>query len=79
MKANAPEKIWVHELSAMELNVPLKECHVEYTRTDVFVEKVCDFLKENASDYFKVDWFQHEWYFERDQLIKCFKKYMKGE
>ena len=35
----APEKIWVHELSAKELNVPLKEYHIEYTRTDVFIEK----------------------------------------
>ena len=42
MKANAPEKIWVHELSAKELNVPLKEYHVEYTRTDAFIEKACD-------------------------------------
>ena len=39
MKANAPEKIWVHELSAKELNVPLKEYHIEYTRTDAFIEK----------------------------------------
>ena len=39
MKANAPEKIWVHELSAMELNVPLKEYHVEYFRTDAFMKK----------------------------------------
>lgn len=39
MKANAPEKIWVHELSAKELNVPLKEYHVEYVRTEAFIEK----------------------------------------
>ena len=40
MKADeAPEKIWVHELSAKELNVPLKEYHVEYVRADAFVEK----------------------------------------
>ncbi len=35
----APDKIWVHELSANELDVPLKENHIEYTRTDAFIEK----------------------------------------
>lgn len=34
-----PEKIWVHELSAMELNVPMKEYGIKYTRTDAFIEK----------------------------------------
>lgn len=52
MKANkAPEKIWVHELSAKELNVPLKEYHIEYIRTDAFIDKARK-------------WFEHqyEWY-----------------
>ena len=40
----APEKIWVHELSAKELNVPLKEYHIEYTRTDAFIEEAAQFL-----------------------------------
>lgn len=49
MKANAvPEKIWVHELSAKELNVPLKEYHIEYTRTDAFIEKTYNWLKNYA-------------------------------
>lgn len=52
MKANeAPEKIWVHELSAKELNVPLKEYHIEYTRTDAFIEKACEWLQKHMNDY----------------------------
>lgn len=43
----APEKIWVHELSAKELNVPLKEYHIEYIRADVFIRKAHKyFIKE---------------------------------
>jgi len=71
MKANAPEKIWVHELSAMELNVPLKECHVEYTRTDVFIEKAYKFfapyIQDNSGGY------------DRAYMYERFKNYMKGE
>lgn len=75
MKANeAPEKIWVHELSAKELNVPLKEYHVEYVRTDAFIEK--------AKKWFEK---QNEW---RDingnrhcdlEDFENFRKYMEGK
>jgi len=85
MKANeAPEKIWVHELSAKELNVPLKEYHVEYTRTDAFIEKACDFLEENIKEEdCKIG--SSEWtelraeYKSLNSFIRAFVKYMKGE
>ena len=65
MKANeAPEKIWVHELSAKELNVPMKEYHVEYIRADAFIEKACEWLDG------------HIW---NEDFIEDFKNYMKGE
>ena len=41
MKVNAPEKIYVHEASAHELTEKLPY-HIEYTRTDAFIEKACD-------------------------------------
>ena len=64
MKANeAPEKIWVHELSAKELNVPLKEYHIEYTRTDAFIKKACTYLDSIGHRY----------------IIDTFRKYMEGE
>lgn len=43
----------------------------------VDIDKVCEFLKNNARKYFGVDWSQHEWYFERDQLIKDLHKEME--
>ena len=72
MKANeAPEKIWVHELSAKELNVPLKEYHIEYTRTDVFIEKAWNWIEDNILSSNQQD--KSRLYFEQ------FKNYMKGE
>ena len=64
MKANeAPEKIWVHELSARELKVPLKEYHIEYTRTDAFIEKAVSYIQQN-------------WIWNT-KIIEDFKKYME--
>lgn len=44
----APEKIYVHEASAPELteNLPY---HIEYTRTDAFIEKACEWLKKKLA------------------------------
>jgi len=69
MKANAPEKIWVHELSAKELNVPLKEYHIEYVRTDAFIEKAWDWIEDNLLSSNQQD--KSRLYFEQ------FKKYME--
>lgn len=80
MKANAPEKIWVHELSAMELNVPLKEYHVEYIRTDVFVEKACEWIKENITNNPNANSvLVRNKCVTLGMLIEDFKKYMKRE
>ena len=79
MEANeAPEKIWVHELSAKELNVPLKEYHIEYTRTDAFIEKASEWLRNNADNYTWYDETEHESGMT-DEFIDVFKNYMKGE
>lgn len=74
MKANeAPEKIWVHELSAKELNVPLKEYHIEYTRTDAFIEKACKWLTKHARKYY----FNKERYLGTEELVEDFEIAMK--
>ena len=40
MKANeAPEKLYMNWV-----NYPLEEMQVEYTRTDAFIEKACDWI-----------------------------------
>ena len=71
MKSEAPEKIWVHELSAKELNVPLKEYHIEYVRADAFIEKACEWLEPVMKNY--------AGYYAGTDILEDFKKYMKGE
>ena len=44
-----PEKIYVHEASAPELTEKLQE-HIEYTRTDVFLEKTEEFLYRKLNE-----------------------------
>lgn len=73
---NLPEKIYVHEISALEIDVKIPYS-VEYTRTDAFIKKACDayckvcghyshtvpaYICRNDCDYFS-----------------DFEKYMKGE
>ena len=52
MKANeAPDKIYVHRtvhlglLAASEINITGDD--IEYTRTDAFIEKACEWLENN--------------------------------
>lgn len=79
-REEAPEKIWVHELSAKELNVPLKEYHIEYTRTDAFIEKAVLYLIHNTSvvhyPFGDIREFKNHNF---DEMLKDFKNYMKGE
>ena len=78
MKANgAPEKIYVHELSAPELTEKLPY-HIEYTRTDAFIEKAENFLEMLGYGFIITDNITHTNY-DKEQLIEDFKNYMKGE
>lgn len=80
MESTAPEKIWVHELSAKELNVPLKEYHVEYIRADVSIEKACEWLRENKDKYLYNTGSKGEYIPTcSDRMIDDFKNYMKEE
>ena len=50
MKANeAPEKIWMNDdwVSQFDVKEFMGEDSIEYTRTDAFIEKACEWLKEN--------------------------------
>ena len=77
----APEKIWVHELSAMELNVPLKEYHIEYVRADAFIEKACEFLDGCIPDYIDLEHANVDTFMNVDnkRFIEDFRNYMKGD
>lgn len=79
MKANeSPEKIYVHEASAPELTEKLPY-HIEYTRTDAFVEKALAYLHDKF-------YFNNEFYGvvstdfnAMEEMYEDFKNYMKGE
>ena len=72
MKANeAPEKLYLHptakgEVGASWLTFPLTDKDIEYTRTDVFIEKAAKWINEHTSLSEKL-------------VIENFVKYMKGE
>jgi len=74
VKANkAPEKIYLNPLLMEDGESIVRRCtfdrqrdsQIEYTRTDAFIEKACDFI----SSLRRLD----------DDVIEDFRKYMKGE
>ena len=80
MKANeAPEKIYlerekeidkIHHLWGRTPVVSSLYEHIEYTRTDAFIEKACVWLNINGwrSDFV-----------DSGEMVEEFKNYMKGE
>ena len=79
----APEKIYCvaaeggYYLTTNKSEPPFAEA-VEYTRTDAFIEKACEFLKTNAGEHIYFDECNNEWY-DTEELINDFKDYMKGK
>ena len=56
MKANTPEKLYLHpnhkgEVGASWLTFPLSNEDIEYIRKDAFIEKAADWLKENLLNH----------------------------
>lgn len=78
MKANeAPEKIYLYpsdrageEYEDEWGTFPWGEGYVEYTRTDAFIDKACEWLKEMFSEYENLTDYNP---------TEDFKNYMKGE
>ena len=85
MKANeAPEKIYIQPSTIEQLphqNIvytkPLADNSIEYTRTDAFIEKACEWLKNSTYGYLTEKWGEIE--LDRETLSVDFAKYMKGE
>jgi len=82
MEANeAPEKIYLNPaLDALTEALSEKtEDDIEYTRTDTFIEKACEWLSNVSIEdmLYKYNDFcnSESWY----KFIEDFKKYMKGE
>lgn len=82
MKANAPEKIYayipeddIEGTASREKGQPHQFVTTEYTRTDAFIEKVCEYMITHIPDMHtlgvsaKMD----------ECIIEDFKNYMKGE
>ena len=76
MKANAPEKIYVHVKDGKAFNIWNSEWigvnDIEYTRTDALIEKACEFLAGNM----KCDGYTLQ---TKAKFIRGFRNYMKGE
>jgi hypothetical protein len=75
IKSNAPEKIYIN--SNIENRTWLigkgNTSFIEYTRTNAFIEKACNWLEQTLSPYIPYcD-------IDIDLAIENFKKYMKGE
>ncbi len=88
MKANeTPEKIYLYPSDRAGENyedewgtMPWGEDYVEYTRTDAFIEKSCEFIRKGGKrgDVYIVTEFGEE-VFDFVQFAEDFKNYMKGE
>ena len=80
----APEKLYVDTDDRLSDSIlygfteKRKEDDIEYTRTDAFIEKACNFIDE------RLNFDDNAWYIEgevtvKDKVIEDFKNYIKGE
>ncbi len=86
MKANAPERLYLHptakgNVGASWLIFQLTDDDIEYMRTDAFIEKALKFLDGCIPDYIdlkhaNVDTFMDV---DNERFINDFKNYMKGK
>lgn len=79
MKANeAPERLYLYpttngNVAVSWLTFPLTNEDIEYTRTDVFIERACEWIRDNYLKY------PNEDCADTKAFVMDFKKYMKGE
>lgn len=86
MKANeAPERIYVCDgvfpnhvdREGSPINTKRIDNHdIEYTRTDLFIESACEFLKDNGSHYIDI---LHGKVVLKKSIINDFNDYIKGK
>lgn len=80
----APNKIYIcpSDLAGIDyedewLEYPFGDS-IEYIRTDVFIKKVCEFIRINAEKHVYFDEGNSEWY-DSEEFVEDFKNYMKGK
>lgn len=80
----APEKVYIDDFGSGFSHgwhtEHSYENDIEYVRTDAFIEKACEWLRENKNRYV-YNKGGHGEYIPTcsNQIIEDFKKYMKGE
>lgn len=90
MTVNVPEKIYVAETTFPDyvdfdgspINTKRIDDHdIEYTRTDAFIEKACEFFDEHLWEYIEIRNATSDTCTNTDiyKLKKDFKNYMRGE
>ena len=91
MKANAPERLYLSETIystyLYQVPDPDDESAVEYTRTDAFVDKACDWLSDNLQTVVDVDHpsahhvesIPAHGIITQTEFIEAFRQFMKGE
>ena len=90
MKANeAPEKIYLvidPVWGSMSVNYNRNDTNnIEYTRTDAFIEKACEWIEKNMDDYIHVEYDTatgrptNEAHIAHKRVVEDFEEYMKGE
>ena len=83
----APEKIYLQQNTTTDcyeewwtewFEARGKDTDIEYTRTDAFIEKAVEWLKNNVENYYYLDE-AYDRVISIKNLNSDFKKYMKGE
>ena len=72
----APDKIYVHETSALELDVKIPYS-IEYIRKDAFIEKVLKYLDENFFFNNKRHSIESGVFDSKEEMFEDFKKYIE--
>ena len=77
MSNSAPEKIYIHVRANKELGTTwhgkkITNSDIEYIRKDAFIEKACDWLRNNSHNYANNA-------LGKEYLVNDFKEYMEGE
>ena len=85
MKANAPEKLYlsrnIYSTYLYQVPDPDDETAVEYSQTNAFIEKACEFLDGCIPDYVNLVHDNVDTFMDVDnkRFIEDFRNYMKGE
>ena len=79
MKTNdAPKKIWINPTTELpKLNGVMDKDSVQYIQADAFIEKACDYLRNHIDKDLTI--YHEQTWCKRDEFVKKFCKYMKGE